>query len=284
MTSVKQELKRYNIFPRKRWGQNFLVNKSILKQIVNVSDLEKEDIVIEIGAGWGGLSSAIAKKVKKVIAIEIDRGLFSVLTEKLAGFENIQLVNEDALKFDYQKIARLYGKKIKIIANLPYSISTPIIFCLLDSRQYIESMVLMLQKEVANRLTASPKTKTYGILAVLIQMYCDMSLEMIVPSAAFHPRPRVESAVVKFRILDQPRISLKDERYFKKVVKAAFAQKRKTLSNALKNAPFLQISPDGILSVCSSLDIDPQRRGETLTLEEFGKLSDGLLALGGQAQ
>lgn len=284
MVSVKKELKRRNIFPRRRLGQNFLIDKAILKKIIMIAELNKEDIVIEIGAGWGNLSSSLAKEAKKVYAVEIDRGLYSLLQEKLAGLTNIEIMNEDALELDYQIISRHFGKKVKVIANLPYSISTPIIFNLLDSRAWIDSMVLMLQKEVAHRIIAPFGTKEYGILAIFIQMYCDTSLEISVPSSAFHPRPKVESAVVKFKVLDGPRVTVTDEAYFKKMVKAVFAQRRKTLVNTLKNAPYLNLTRSDILSALNSLGIDPKRRGETLTLDDYGRLSNRLIFLGKQEQ
>ncbi len=276
MISVKHELIKHDISPKRRLGQNFLIDKSILNKIVEIADLEKEDVVVEIGAGWGNLSSSLAKKAKQVYAVEIDRGIFSILEEKLAGFKNIITINKDALKFDFQSISLGCGKKIKVVANLPYRISTPIIFNLLDCRECIDSMILMVQKEVGRRITARPGTKDYGVLAVLVQIYCDTSIEIAVPGTAFHPRPKVESAVVKFKMLDRPRISVQDEKYFKKVVKAAFSKRRKTLSNALKGSSFLDLLPNDISSALSFLGIDGKRRGETLSLDEFGRLSNGL--------
>jgi len=272
MLEPKQQLKNLKYLPRKRLGQNFLVDSSMLKRIVDIAQINEKDVVVEIGAGLGGLTSYLAKMAREVIALEVDRRLYNYLKENYGDIDNLHILRENALKFDFGQVAQEYQSQIKIVANLPYSISSHMVFKLLEARRFISRMVLMLQKEVAERIVATPGKKDYGVLSILTQLYADVSLKLILPPKSFYPRPKVDSAVVEFKVLSQPRIELKDEDCFKKVVKAAFSRRRKTIGNALQALP--GFSREEILSVFDELKIDPRRRGETLSLEEWGRLSN----------
>lgn len=272
MSSPKQQLKELKYLPRKRLGQNFLIDSSMLEKIVYIAQINEKDVVVEIGAGLGGLTSHLAKMAREVIALEVDRRLYNYLKENYGDIDNLHILREDALKFDFGQVAQEYQSQIKIVANLPYSISSHMVFKLLEARKSISRMVLMLQKEVAERIVATPGKKDYGVLSILTQLYADVSLKFTLPPKSFYPRPKVDSAVVEFKVLSQPRIELKDEDCFKKVVKAAFSRRRKTIGNALQALP--GFSREEILSVFDELRIDPRRRGETLSLEEWGRLSN----------
>lgn len=249
--------------PKKYLGQNFLFDPSILKRIVDVSNINKEDVVIEIGPGLGTLTKFLAEKAKKVIAIELDYGLYQKLKEDLKEFKNIELIHGDALKYPYEEI-----EAFKVVANIPYYITTPIIFRLLDVRRHLRSMTLTLQKEVAERIVAKPGTKDYGVLSIYLQYYGRPEIKFIIPRGAFRPVPKVDSAVIHIEILEKPSVSVDDEKIFFKIVKTAFSQRRKTLSNSLK-----PISKD-IKKILDEAGIDRSRRAETLSIEEFARLAD----------
>jgi len=272
MSSPKQQLKNLKYLPRKRLGQNFLIDSSMLEKIVYIAQINEKDVVVEIGAGLGGLTFHLAKLAREVIALEVDSKLYNYLKENYGDIDNLHILQEDALKFDFSQVAQEYKSQIKVVANLPYSISSHMVFKLLEARRFISRMVLMLQKEVAERIVATPGKKDYGVLSILTQLYADVSLKLILPPKSFYPRPKVDSAVVEFKVLSQPRIELKDEDCFKKVVKAAFSHRRKTIGNALQGLP--GFSREDILSIFNELKIDPRRRGETLSLEEWGRLSN----------
>jgi 16S rRNA (adenine1518-N6/adenine1519-N6)-dimethyltransferase len=276
MTSVRTLLAKYSISPAKRLGQHFLTDKRIMMAIVRTAEVNPRDIVLEVGPGLGELTKLLASKAKRVIAIELDESMVALLEDRLANYENIVLLRGDALKFDFLGESRKWGEKLKVVSNLPYNISTQLLFCLVEMREALSGMTLMLQREVAERIVATPGGKQYGILSVLLQLYCDTSLRLIVPPSSFYPRPKVESAVVRFDFLQKPRVEIENEPIFRKVVKASFGHRRKTLKNALKNAAFFSVKGEEIEVNLRNVGIDPRRRGETLTLQEFADLSTAI--------
>ena len=260
---------------KKGLGQNFLTARNILEEIVDAAEIESG--VIEVGPGFGVLTSELAQNSDKVVTIEIDERLIEVLDYTLAEYDNVKIINEDILKLDLKKVIddEFNGEKVSIAANLPYYITTPIITKLLEEKLPIKNIVVMVQKEVAERMSAKPSTKDYGAITVLCQYYTEPSIVANVPASLFVPPPKVDSAVLKLKILDKPSVEVKDEGVFFRVVKAAFSQRRKTLLNCLSaNFP---IPKDEISTLLESIGIAPSRRGETLSLEEFANIADTLL-------
>lgn len=248
---------------KKSLGQNFLYDRAILSEIIEAARIQPEDTVIEIGPGHGTMTKLLAEKARKLIAIELDHELCVKLVGELKGFNNIDLVEGDAMKFNYEEVGRF-----KVVANIPYYITTPVIFRLLEAKQQLESMTLTIQKEVAERIVAPPGGKDYGVLSIALQCYALPALKFMVPKEAFHPVPKVDSAVVHISLRETPLVSVADEAFFFKVVRTAFSQRRKTLSNSLK--PFGPTVRD----VLAETGIDPQRRPETLSIEEFKKIAE----------
>jgi 16S rRNA (adenine1518-N6/adenine1519-N6)-dimethyltransferase len=256
--------------PLKALGQNFLVDNNIIDKIIHSADLKAEDFVLEIGPGRGALTEHLARKAARLVLIEFDHALAAALKERYAGQPQVTVVDADILVVD---LASLLGDTTgwKVVANLPYNISTEVLFRLLEVRDRLARMVLMLQKEVGDRLAAEPDCSNYGVTTVLLGLWFDMRREFIVPPGCFHPRPKVDSAVLSFVPLPGPRVPIGDEEVFRRVVKGAFAMRRKTLINCLKAADLTTIDElRGILADCG---IDGQRRGETLSLDEFAGLS-----------
>ena len=251
--------------PKKHLGQNFLYDPSILRKIVQAAEISSEDTVVEIGPGHGSLTALLAEKAKKVIAIELDRELYEKLRKDTIEYENIELVSGNALRYPYEGLP-----EFKVVANIPYYITTPIIFRLIESRGNLISMTLTVQREVAKRIAAQPGTKDYGVLSIMIQYYAIPELKFIIPKGAFRPVPKVDSAVIHMKIRKSPPVSVKDEKFFFRVVKTAFTQRRKTLANSLKS-----LSVD-IKDKIVHAGIDPQRRPGTLSIEEFARLADVL--------
>jgi len=273
---TSQILKSYGLIPRKRFSQNFLTDRNIAARIVNALGLKGDDAVIEIGPGLGILTEGLLDSGAKVIGIEIDRDLAGGLKERFNGRNNLEIINADALKISYKELAVQRKEKLKVVSNLPYNISTPIIFKLLEEREIFSMFLLMLQKEVAQRIVSPPDNKEYGVLSVMVQLLADVKIEFDVPPSCFHPAPKVYSSVVRFNILNRPRIDVEDVAFFKRVVKASFGQRRKTLLNALKS---LNIETPQLVELLNIINIDSKRRGETLTLEEFAVLSRELKKL-----
>lgn len=249
---------------KRRLGQHFLFDPSILKRIIDVAGVNPDDTVVEIGPGHGRLTKMLSQVASRVIAIEIDTSLYNRLKEELKGIDNILLIHGDALRFPYDEL-----DPFKVVANIPYYITTPIIFKLLEHRKNLISMTLTVQKEVADRIVAVPNTKNYGVLSVIIQYYGESSLKFVIPRGAFRPPPDVDSAVVKIDILREPKVKVVNEGVFHRVVKAAFGQRRKTLSNALKS-----LVKGDIKEIIKKAGINPAIRGESLTIAEFARLSD----------
>ena len=256
---------------RKRFGQHFLVRPSVLRAIAERAGLDPETTVVEIGAGTGNLTRELVRRAGKVYALEFDRDLAAALREEFA-LGKVEVVQADALAFDFSALKPASGG-FKIVGNLPYNIAVPVIFRLLESPRPADELLLMVQKEVAERITASPGAKAYGILAVLCQMLADTAVVLRVPASAFQPRPQVESAVVRFHLLGRPRYPLPDWEFFKRVVKAAFGQRRKIIANALRGSEDLGLSAAVVAQALRQAGIEPQRRAQTLTLAEFADLA-----------
>jgi 16S rRNA (adenine1518-N6/adenine1519-N6)-dimethyltransferase len=275
MSSPSEIIKRYDIKPRKKLSQSFLMDQNIIKNIAAAAQINKDDIVVEIGAGIGVLTEILAQQAQKIIAVELDNNLVELLKEKLAGYNNVEIHQGDILKFDFNPLPVKEGKKVKVVGNVPYNISSPVIFHLLSSRAAIDGFILMLQKEVVQRLAAVPDNKSYGVPSVLLQMFASVEKMFDVPASCFYPQPKVESAIIRGAFLDKPQMELTDAAFFTQLVKASFAQRRKMLINNLKNSKILaDIEEEKIKEVLLSASIDGKRRAETLSVLEFGKLSN----------
>jgi len=273
LASLRRQLKNLKIHPRKSLGQHFVQDPNILRKVVEAGRLEPEDIVLEIGAGLGSLTLPLAERAKKVYALEIDARLADALRELFSGRERIEVIQANALQFDFRPLFQKWGRKMKVVSNLPYEISSPMIFRLLKEREYFSLLVLMLQLEVARRIVAQPGTRDYGALSLYCQLYSHAAIAFSVGPKAFHPPPKVESAVVKFEILPGPRIAVDDEENLHEVIRSAFNYRRKTLARALQSGSFSQRSRQEILMALENSRIPPMARGETLTLEQFRDLA-----------
>ncbi len=277
MPNPRAILAKYQIRPLKRLGQSFLSDPNIIRKIIEVSDIQRDETVIEIGAGLGVMTALMAKRAKRVIALEIDRALIPVLHEELKSCTNVEILHVDALKFEFRPVAVASGgATVKVVGNIPYSISSQILFRLLEARDHISSMILMFQKEVAERIVAGPGSKTYGILSVLVGLYTDSSIVLNVSPQCFYPRPRVESAVVRMDIRKLPLVDVDDNAFFLTVVQSAFSKRRKTLLNNLKASSRIGLWHEAILEVLDSIGIDPARRAETIAPEDFARLSNAV--------
>ena len=276
MTTLMQELRRRGVTPKKALGQHFLVDKGIAQKIVRLAALGPEDCVVEIGPGMGVLTFLMLPRVKRVVAIEVDPGMADYLREKGEGMASLTVLCRDALHCDFHGLAQEAGEKLQVVANLPYNIATPVIFRLLENREAMAHLTLMLQHEVAQRITAPPGGKAYGPLSIFAQLYTAPKILMRVPPQAFYPPPQVESALVGFEILERPRVAIDDHGFFQKVVRASFAQRRKTLVNALAGSSFVLGPKDKIAKELEAIGIDPRRRAETLDLTEFQHLAEAL--------
>lgn len=274
MTTYRNILNKYNIKPSRRLGQNFLVDTSYLDAIVGEAQLNSQDVVLEIGAGLGNLTTKLASYAHKVIAVEFDRQMVRALRGELTC-ENVEIVEKDALRLNYRELLNGYDIKVKVVANLPYNIATEIIFRLLDCRDLFDKMFLMTQLEVAQRITAQVGKKEYGVLALLTNLWANTKIAFVVPAGAFRPKPKVDSAVVRFELLSKPKVAICDEALYKKVVKSAFAQRRKKIVNSFVNSS-LGLDKKSTEEWLRSAGISAERRAETLTMEEFARLSNNL--------
>ena len=278
MATIKRTLSDRGIFPYKGRGQHFLVQGAVAERMVDAASVGEGDVVVEIGPGTGVLTQVLVGRVNKLVAIESDRKLVELVSERFAdeiGRGEMELVLYDALKFDFGALGERVGGKLVVVANLPYNISTEMIFRLLDAGTHIDRFVLMLQREVAERLTASPGTKQYGALTVMATLKCEVKQVFKVGRGNFHPVPKVDSAVVLFKIRRTPLCDVNDTKVFKAIVRAAFNNRRKTLRNALRSVPDV-VHPGDLDALGEAAGIDLGRRGETLSVEEFGGLSRGV--------
>lgn len=273
-------LEKYGFSFKKSLGQNFLIDTNILRRIVDFADLGENSGAIEIGPGIGALTEQLARSSKKVVAFEIDQRLLPILAETLSPYENVKVIHKDVLEADVQTVmAEEFTNidDIMVVANLPYYVTTPIIMKLLEDHLPIRGIVCMLQKEVADRISASPGTKEYGSLSIAVQYYTKAETVMIVPKTVFVPQPNVDSAVIRLTKRDKPAVTVKDENFFFQVTRSSFAQRRKTLLNNLTSQlPDGKQKKEDILKALAAAGVEPSRRGETLSLEEFGRLSDEL--------
>ncbi|ANU26867.1 16S rRNA (adenine(1518)-N(6)/adenine(1519)-N(6))-dimethyltransferase RsmA [Planococcus versutus] len=279
---TQQIMTKYNLKVKKSLGQNFLIDPNILRKIVGQADLTKKSAAIEIGPGIGALTEHLAREAGKVLAFEIDQRLLPVLADTLSPYDNISIIHSDILKADVQAAidSELAGyDDIVVVANLPYYVTTPIILKLLLEKLPVRGMVVMLQKEVAERITAKPGTKAYGSLSIAIQYYTQAEMALTVPKSVFLPQPNVDSAVIRMTKRDVPEVEVIDEDFFFTVTRGSFVQRRKTILNNLQVAmPLGKEKKEWILKALEEAEIDPTRRGETLTIKEFGLLADKLYA------
>ncbi len=272
---TKEVLAKYNMSAKKKFGQNFLIDSHVLEGIVEAAGVTEDDLVLEIGPGIGSLTQYLAEAAGKVIAVEIDKTLLPVLAYTLSEYNNVTVINEDILKVDLDEIvSENGGRPIKVVANLPYYITTPIIMKLFESRARIESITVMVQKEVADRMAAGPGGKDYGSLSLAVGYYAKAVTVMDVPPSSFIPQPNVGSAVVNLSRYTEPRVKVQDEKRLFEIVRTAFNQRRKTLSNSLSNNPSLGVSRQEVTDGLVKMGVDEKARGEILTLEQFAELSD----------
>jgi 16S rRNA (adenine1518-N6/adenine1519-N6)-dimethyltransferase len=275
-TKTNELLKKYDIKLKKSLGQNFLVDPNILRNIVAAADLDASKGVLEIGPGIGALTQHLAESAGHVVAVEIDLRLFPVLEETLASYPHVQLIHGDILKIDLEELFKEYFQEVSqvsVVANLPYYVTTPIVMKLLEAKLPLEHIVVMVQKEVAERMGAAPGTKQYGSLSVAVQYYCEPKVVAIVPSTVFIPKPDVDSAVIRLTVRSKPPVEVKDELFFFEVMQACFVQRRKTLWNNMLSK-FGKENKDQLIRALNRCSIDPARRGETLSIAEFALLAE----------
>lgn len=270
-------LRKYNFNFQKKYGQNFLIDANILDKIIDAAGINQGDCVLEIGPGIGTMTQYLCENAREVVAVEIDKKLIPILEQDtLSSYDNITIINEDILKVDINAIVqeKNNGNPIKVVANLPYYITTPIIMGLFESHVPLESITIMVQKEVAERMQVGPGTKDYGALSLAVQYYARPEVMMTVPASCFMPRPNVDSAVIKLTRHDDPPVTVSDEKLMFDIIRASFNQRRKTLVNGLGNAAGLNVNKEQVLSVLEKMGLPPTIRGEALTLREFAELAD----------
>ena len=269
-------LQKYNFHFQKKYGQNFLVDGNILKKIIDAAEITREDCVIEIGPGIGTMTQYLAERAREVVAVEIDRNLIPILEDTLSEYDNVTVINEDILKLDVGQVAldKNEGRPLKVVANLPYYITTPIIMGLFENHVPLEGITIMVQKEVADRMRTGPGTKEYGALSLAVQYYASPRLVAYVPPNCFIPRPNVGSAVIHLARYGEPSVQVQDEGKLFALIRAAFNQRRKTLANSIQNAPGLGISRQQVTAALEEMGLPGAVRGEALTLGQFAVLSD----------
>lgn len=270
-------IKKYNFAFQKRFGQNFLIDGHVIEKIIKAADIGKEDVVLEIGPGIGTMTQYLAEAAGKVYAVEIDKNLLPILADTLSEYDNVEVINEDILKLDIEELVKEEKGNLKVVANLPYYITTPIIMGLLEKHIPAKSITVMVQKEVAERMQAGPGSKDYGALSLAVQYYAEPYIAANVPPNCFMPRPNVGSAVIRLTNWDNPPVSVKDEKLMFKLIRASFNQRRKTLQNGINNSPDLSITKEQVVRALKELGLNEKIRGEALSLEQFAKLSDLLI-------
>lgn len=271
-----QTIKKYEFAFQMKFGQNFLIDDHVITKIINAAEITKDDLVLEIGPGIGTMTQYLAESARKVIAVEIDKNLIPILGETLAEYDNVTVINEDILKLDINRLVEEEnaGKPIKVVANLPYYITTPIIMGLFESHVPLQSITVMVQKEVADRMQVGPGSKDYGALSLAVQYYAKPYIAANVPPNCFIPRPGVGSAVIRLTRYEEPPVTVKDESLMFKLIRASFNQRRKTLQNGIANSPELPYSKAQVEKALEKMELAANVRGESLTLAEFAKLSD----------
>ena len=271
-----QTIKKYEFAFQKKFCQNFLIDDHVITKIINAAEITKDDLVLEIGPGIGTMTQYLAESAGKVIAVEIDKNLIPILGETLAEYDNVTVINEDILKLDINRLVEEEndGKPIKVVANLPYYITTPIIMGLFESHVPLQSITVMVQKEVADRMQVGPGSKDYGALSLAVQYYAKPYIAANVPPNCFIPRPGVGSAVIRLTRYEEPPVMVKDESLMFKLIRASFNQRRKTLQNGIANSPELPYSKAQVEKALEKMGLAANVRGESLTLAEFAKLSD----------
>lgn len=273
-------LKKYDFHFQKKFGQNFLIDTHVLEKIIDAAGVTKDDFVLEIGPGIGTMTQYLCERAREVMAVEIDDKLIPILADTLSAYDNVTVVNEDILKLDIDQIAREHnaGKPIKVVANLPYYITTPIIMGLFESHVPLESITVMVQKEVADRMQSGPGTKDYGALSLAVQFYSKAEIVANVPANCFMPRPNVGSAVIRLTCHEERPVDVKDENFMFKIIRASFNQRRKTLQNGLNNASNLNVNKEQVVAALEKMGLPATVRGEALSLEQFATLSNLLKA------
>lgn len=271
-------LQKYGFNFQKKFGQNFLIDTRVLERIIDAADITKDDCVLEIGPGIGTMTQYLAERAREVIAVEIDKMLIPILEDTLSAYDNVTVINDDILKVDVGRIAeeRNEGRPIKVVANLPYYITTPIIMGLFENHVPLKSITIMVQKEVADRMQVGPGTKDYGALSLAVQYYAKPQIVANVPANCFIPRPNVDSAVIRLTRHEVPPVEVRDEKRMFALIRASFNQRRKTLVNGLTNAQELHLAKDQVAEVLEKMGLSPIIRGEALTLEQFAQLSNML--------
>lgn len=270
-------LQKYNFNFQKKFGQNFLIDANILENIITAADIGKDDCILEIGPGIGTMTQYLCEHAREVVAVEIDKNLIPILqNDTLSAYDNITIINEDILKVDINQIVKEKndGRPIKVVANLPYYITTPIIMGLFESHVPLESITIMVQKEVAERMQVGPGTKDYGALSLAVQYYAEPKVVLTVPATCFMPRPNVDSAVIKLTRHQNPPVVTENEAFMFDIIRASFNQRRKTLVNGLTNAAGLKVTKESVLAALHEMGLSETIRGEALTLEQFAKLTD----------
>ncbi len=275
-TNTIAVLQKYNFNFQKKFGQNFLIDTHVLDKIIDSAGVTKEDFVLEIGPGIGTMTQYLCEAAREVTAVEIDKNLIPILEDTLSGYDNVSVMNEDILKLDINRLAaeKNQGQPIKVVANLPYYITTPIIMGLFESHVPIDSITIMVQKEVADRMQVGPGTKDYGALSLAVQYYAKPEIVANVPPNCFMPRPSVGSAVIRLTRHATSPVQVDDEKLMFKLIRASFNQRRKTLANGLNNSPEIHLSKELIQESIEELGVSVNIRGEALTLEQFAKLSN----------
>lgn len=271
-------LQKYNFIFQKRFGQNFLIDPHVLEKIITASEITKDDFVLEIGTGIGTMTQYLAEAAREVVSVEIDRNLIPILQDTLKKWDNITVLQGDILKFDIKKLVREKneGKPVKIVANLPYYITTPIIMTLFEQKVLLKSITVMVQKEVADRMQTGPGSKDYGALSLAVQYYSRPEIVASVPQNCFIPRPKVGSSVIRLTLHEQPPVNVKDEKLLFQIIRASFNQRRKTLVNGLKNSGELNYTREILEEALKKCGFPLNIRGEALTLEDFAKLTNEL--------
>lgn len=280
-SATKEIINKYSFAFQKKFGQNFLIDSNVLESIIRGAEITKDDFVLEIGPGIGTMTQYLCEAARQVVAVEIDKMLIPILEDTLSEYDNVEVINQDVLKVDIKSLAeeKNNGKPIKVVANLPYYITTPIIMGLFESGVPIDSITIMVQKEVADRMQTGPGSKDYGALSLAVQFYATAKVILNVSATCFMPRPNVDSAIIKLTRHKEPTVNVADEKLMFKIIRASFNQRRKTLVNGLKNSPELSFSKEQIVKAIEKIGKPETIRGEALTLEEFAELANAFTEL-----